>query len=175
MCLYCAQNISDEDYAMGLAQIVPFEEYNTTSINFFLYGCCGFFGEKSRIPSITHMKDFIKWARTKDIFYMPKNGLEVMYHPDLLERLINWCEQYNPQEQKNTCKDAIVKDLFDQFGKIDQELINSDYDYMMVRKHNIINSKYKNNSYYNITDIYAGNLLIASGLLCISLVLYFVI
>jgi hypothetical protein len=97
MCLQCSDNISQEDRISQLKELVKngteFELFNTTSVMILFYSCLEMYGPECKELAIQVLRDFVDWYyNNKQICYMPYHGIEPMYHPKVIEEMLNWCE-----------------------------------------------------------------------------------
>ena len=108
MCLLCYNVTSFEKQKQFLiecgsddAQAVNarFEKFNTCPVALILYNCLGVNGDEHKQLGLKAARAFIHWLNTtKPLYYLPQNSRELMYHPDLLTKVVDWCEQYHARE-----------------------------------------------------------------------------
>ena len=71
-----------------------FENLNTNNVYFLFYCTMGLFSKDVRELSLTVLENFINYLQTKQPFYIPKTGLESMFHPELVKKIYLWLK-YN--------------------------------------------------------------------------------
>lgn len=100
MCLECANMNADIRQQQGTITAFyfnssEFEVWNTSSVLNLLYHGVGVFGPSTKDLAVSTLRDFIQWIKTnKTVYYLPINSFELMYHPELLTQLTDWCETY---------------------------------------------------------------------------------
>ena len=142
MCWVCCSNLSNDNVLNQLMEIKNdndyddnkvFDKLNTTSIFFFLYCNIGLFGNENRILSWELTEKIIKYLNSKSICYLPKTGLEPMYHPELLQKIYLWARNF---DYENNFKLELDKlDEYDQSDQSDQSEISYEFN-----SDNLINS-----------------------------------
>lgn len=117
MCLSCYNTCSVEDRKQYLNELVnlsdndkfaKFERYNTSRVLYFLYNCLGLYGDECKQLGLKAARAFISWLATEPLYYLPENGYELLYHPDLLTKVVDWCERYRVEENEQT-EEAVEK------------------------------------------------------------------
>ena len=78
-----------------------FDKFNKQTIDIILIGCLGMNGKKHKKQSIQLARQFIIYAKNRDYEYRPITGIDKMYHPVVIERLVDWCENMNYKNKKN--------------------------------------------------------------------------
>ncbi len=128
MCILCSSKISLEERIKQLKDDTDFNEFNTTSVQIILYSCIGMHGEEAKEIAIRLMKRFISWyQQNKPICYMPKNGLEPMYHPLVLARLVKFCDTFQVTETEP----LLMIILFQKMVLYDNEIMAEDKMYYL--------------------------------------------
>ncbi len=117
MCWACSKNMSEKQVLERLDFILKFkneefELFNTTSVYFLFYCSLGMFGQNVIEPGLNILKHFINFVYTKPSFYLPKNGLEPMFHPLLIEKIYWWIfENKKKYDKINEIYEFIINKL----------------------------------------------------------------
>lgn len=152
MCVICSENISSETRKNQLEKLHNdiitdnrpeiFETFNTTSVLLLLYSCTGSHGDECKQMSIRIMRQFILWIRkTKTELYLPKSGIDVMFHSAILEEIVDCCDinsicPTNKNDSSENRPEAIhekLKPLFVKMEEAHNNLMNNDLVYY-IRK-----------------------------------------
>jgi hypothetical protein len=99
MCIFCPKFITNEQILSQLKDtlIKPcFEEWNTISIRFVLYSAFGLYGQECRSIALDIFKEFISYLYQQPIMYIPKNGVDPMYHPYIMNNMYQYASIFEP-------------------------------------------------------------------------------
>jgi hypothetical protein len=97
-----------------------FELFNTTSVMMLFYSCIEMYGLECKQLAIQVLRNFVDWYYdNKQNGYMPERGLEPMYHPRLIEEMLNWCEE---QDEYLNKEDAMTK-FFLEFNRVETNIL----------------------------------------------------
>jgi len=97
-----------------------FEEFNTTSVMILFYSCLEIYGQECKELAIQVLRRFVDWCYIhKNLYYMPNHGLEPMYHPKVIEHMLNWCEQ----QDEYICKEDAMTRFFTEFNKVENDVL----------------------------------------------------
>lgn len=127
----CSDGMSNDTRLSQLKKIFEdehssFDKFNTTSVFSVLYSCTGMYGDEIKAISIEVLRHYVNWLNKNNlIFYMPKTGLEIMFHPTLIEKIVDWCEKLPPNEVKDDNideKHKILNELSKKFRELEAEL-----------------------------------------------------
>jgi len=169
MCFICSDKVPIEKKIAQLKEIIDlpddekntkFDDFNTTSVFSLLYSCSGMYGEEAKELSIKILREFVKWMRdNKQLLYLPKSGLEVMFHPILIEKTVDWCEE----QDLNVEKHEMLDKLRNKFNELNEGLKKSDLTYRVMDKYysNIymVNKDKVNNVSFNIKLFLIGSII----------------
>ncbi len=159
MCYICSESIPMETRIGSFKHICAemekdkniFENFNTTSIFFLLFSCCGMYGKEAKTLSIKILNEFVIWASlNKPLYYLPKGGLEKMYHPLVIRKIVDYYESLpdlyidveDMNEMNNKCKMEYLIHLETKFNEFEKEIepeliINHTLDKILDKKYNI--------------------------------------
>ena len=105
MCRLCKQNFTPEQTIAQLKESLVqldrdpnfFELWNTTSLAFVLYSAIGIDGTEARDLGLKLLGEFNNWVAIQPAYYLPKTGVEPMLHPNVINKLYLWAENFtNP-------------------------------------------------------------------------------
>jgi len=143
MCFLCSDGISQDIRRLKMKNILEdedssFDKFNTTSLYVILYSCTGMYGKEAKELGIKVLKNFVKWMnKNNKIYYLPKTGLEIMYHPDLIEEILNWCETLPINETiDNDQKHKMMEELSKKFRELEVNFKSKDLNYFVLDKYN---------------------------------------
>ena len=148
MCFKCSDNMPLEvinNYLKDKLELPEnekdehFDHFDTTSVLIILYSCVGMYGNEAKILGIKVLREFVAWMRkNKYILYLPKTGLEAMYHPTLIEQTLDWCEtlqEYDIKEDDKDERHKLLEQLFQKFNELNDELRKQNLHYYLVDKY----------------------------------------
>lgn len=143
MCILCSENMSLETRTAQIKELYDddnedvFNEFNTTSVAFLFYSCTGMHGEDNKTKAIRILDRFVKWIRSnKTELYIPETGIEPMFHPKLIELVLEWCKTY---EFNNQDVHIVYNDLNNKINEIDKKLKKENLIYFVKTSNMMVN------------------------------------
>lgn len=123
MCWLCRQILSREQVVNQLKSALTniktdpyyFYNFNTTSVVNILYSCVGLDGFEAKEVGLELLELLIDWVKYKPSGYIPKTGIEPMYHYKVLLNLHTWAKNFtNPDNLiENQIVELIGKKIYE--------------------------------------------------------------
>jgi hypothetical protein len=98
-----------------------FDVFNTTTVTNLFYASCGIYGDDIKNFSLLILEEFIIWSKKKPVCYICRPSYESMFHPWLMEKLLEWCKQQTPLTE-SSCNN-IKNNLMNKFETKKNELM----------------------------------------------------
>ena len=122
----CQENSTTEkvirelNKSLSSAKLEPeyFNKWNTTSVVCLLHPSVGLYGQEAKQIALEIFYLFSRWVKTQPAHYIPSNGIEPMYYPEVIEKLYWWaCGFTNPFNLSN---DQIINLVYSKIYQLEK-------------------------------------------------------